>query len=302
MKILLTNDDGIEAKGLRALYRSIPRSAEILVSAPLRPSSASGHSISLRRSIRAKEVKWERDRVAYAIEGTPVDCVKFAIAELKFHPDIIFSGVNLGPNTGVSVFYSGTVAAAREGLFTGFPAVAISMASHICRDFRPAIEFTRRFIEYYRIHPLPYGVMLNVNIPACPMHFIKGVKITRQAPSRFVEAFRHVAGTKLGAYELTGEISLLEPDGTSDEEAVAGGFISVTPLHVDLTAYHEMESLRRWYLTAEDTPGLFGVSGAVPARGFRPRAGGGQDGRPLTRSKKYRNGRIKIAGNPFKLH
>ena len=266
MKILLTNDDGIEAVGLRALWESIPESVETFIAAPRWPSSASGHSISLRRSIRASEVKWDKKKTAYAIEGTPVDCVKFAFAKLKFQPDIVFSGVNLGPNTGVSVFYSGTVSAAREGLFTGVPALAISMASHSCDDFKPAIQFIRRFVEYHKTHPLPRDVMLNVNVPVRPLRSIKGVKITRQAPSRFVE--KYLAGAELGTYELSGDIELLEPDGTSDEEAVAEGFISITPLHIDLTAYHEMQFLKRWY-------------------GKRP---------------KIKNGRIKNVRDPFKLY
>ncbi len=266
MKILLTNDDGIEAAGLRALWEAIPEDVETLIAAPRWQSSAAGHSVSLRRSIRASEVKWDKKKTAYAIEGTPVDCVKFAFAKLKFEPDIVFSGVNVGPNTGVSVFYSGTVAAAREGLFTGIPALAISMASHACDDFRPAIQFVRRFVDYHKNHPLPRDLMLNVNVPVRPLRSIKGVKITRQAPSRFVEDYR--AGAELGTYELNGTIELLEPDGTSDEEAVAEGFISITPLHIDLTAYHEMQFLKRWY-----------------------------DKRP-----KLKNGKIKNARDPFKLY
>ena len=268
MKILLTNDDGIDAKGLLALAEAIPADVETLIAAPLKPSSASGHSISLRRSIRATEVKWEKGRKAFAIDGTPVDCVKFAFAKLEFRPDIIFSGVNLGPNTGVSVFYSGTVSAAREGLFTGAPSVAISMAAHECDDFEPAIEFIKKFIDYHKTHPLPRDIMLNVNIPVRPLRSIKGVKITRQAPSRFVENFMTVANTEHGTYQLSGAIELLEPDGTSDEEAILEGFISVTPLHIDLTAYHEMEFLRRWY-------------------------------QPISTSK---NRKLKNARNPFKLY
>lgn len=268
MKVLLTNDDGIEAKGLRALSAAVPADLETLIVAPLKPSSATGHSISLRRSIRATPAKWGKGRKAFAIDGTPVDCVKFALAKLEFQPDVVFSGINLGPNTGVSVFYSGTVSAAREGLFTGVPAVAISMAAHECDDFIPAIEFIRKFIEYHKIRPLPHDVMLNVNIPVRPLRSIKGVKITRQAPSRFVENFLTVANALHGTYELSGAIELLDPDGTSDEEAVAEGFISVTPLHIDLTAYHEMESLKRWY-------------------------------RPISAGK---NGKSKNARDPFKLY
>ncbi len=266
MKILLTNDDGIEAVGLRALWEAIPENVETLIVAPRWQSSAAGHSISLRKSIRAREVKWDKKKTAYAIEGTPVDCVKFAFAKLKFQPDIVFSGVNLGPNTGVSVFYSGTVSAAREGLFTGVPALAISMASHSCDDFKPAVQFIKWFVEYYKTYPLPRDVMLNVNVPVRPLRSIKGVKITRQAPSRFVEDY--LVGSKLNTYELSGGIELLEPDGTSDEEAVLEGFISITPLHIDLTAYHEMQFLKRWY-----------------------------DKRP-----KPKNGKMKNARDPFKLY
>lgn len=247
MKILLTNDDGIKAEGIRALYRALPKSVEVFVVAPSGARSASGHSISLEHNIHVKELKWENGANVYAVDGTPVDCVKFAIAKLKCRPDLLLSGVNLGSNTGISVFYSGTVAAAREGLFSGIPAIAVSMAGSDCLSYEPATDMVSSLIERYTKSPIPLDLMLNINVPVVPKRELKGVKITRQAPSRFEEEFDVEEAAGKTSYRLKGFIELVEPDGTSDEEAVKQGFISITPLHVDLTAYHGIEFLKRWY-------------------------------------------------------
>ncbi len=247
MNILLTNDDGIEAPGIRALASSIPKGINIVVAAPANERSASSHSISLGQKLRVEETVINKVRY-FAVHGTPADCVKFALAAVKgFVPDLIVSGINQGANTGVSVYYSGTISAAREGFINRVPSVAISLCSSAFKDFTASKDIARRLIEGYQEKRFSCDVMLNVNVPPVPAEKIKGVRITKQAASRFIEEFipeKEHEGKKV--YDLTGEIEVYDPDGTSDEEAIAEGFISVTPLKLDLTDYQAMGAFKPW--------------------------------------------------------
>ena len=248
MRILLTNDDGIFADGIFALYQQVKSLGEVTVVAPAVEQSAAGHAITLYHPLRVKKVTRERGFKGYALNGTPADCVKFAVSSLShFSPDLVISGINQGANTGVSVYYSGTISAAREGFINRIPAVAVSLASPHFLDFRAAVSITRRIVRAYAKGVFPSSVMLNVNVPPLPAKKIKGIKITRQAPSRFIEEFlpqKQKGGKKV--YSLVGEIELYSPDGTSDEEAVAEGFISITPLKLDLTDYDIMPRFAKW--------------------------------------------------------
>lgn len=247
MNILLTNDDGIEAPGLKALAASVPAGAKAVIAAPVSERSASSHSISLGQKLRVEE-SIQHGMRGYAVHGTPADCVKFALSELKdFIPDLIISGINQGANTGVSVFYSGTISAAREGLINRVPAVAVSLCSKISRDFIPCMEIVSKVIAAYEKSKIPPEILLNINVPALPKPDVKGVKITKQAASRFIEEFvteKEHDGRKV--YTLAGEIELYEPDGTSDEEAISQGYISLTPLKLDMTDHAAMDVLRNW--------------------------------------------------------
>lgn len=248
MRILLTNDDGIHAPGMKALIESIPAGVEALVAAPASERSASGHSISLGQKLRIEEVRNSKIP-QYAVHGTPADCVKFALGAIgSFKPDLLVSGINQGANTGVSVYYSGTVSAAREGFINRVPAVAVSLCS--CgsfKDFRACIEITRQIIKGYQEHRFPLDVMLSVNVPPIPWEKVKGVKITKQASSRFIEEFvpeKEHEGNKV--FSLAGEIEVLDADGTSDEEAVSEGYVSITPLKLDLTEYRAIPRFQDW--------------------------------------------------------
>ena len=249
MKLLLTNDDGIEAPGLQALAKTLEKEHEILVAAPASEKSASSHSISLGQDL----VIEERAPRRFAIHGTPVDCVKFALSELKdFQPDLLVSGINPAPNTGVSVYYSGTISAAREGLINRVPAVAISVADKKVTDFSFACAFSVLLVEAFRDKVFPPGTLLNVNIPDLPESEIKGVKIARQAPSRFIEEFvleNHTGNRRI--YSLAGEIQIFDPDGTTDVEVVSDGFIAITPLKLDLTDYATVPRLVEWWKKRE---------------------------------------------------
>lgn len=247
MKIILTNDDGIHAPGLKALKQSLPAGVEAIVVAPANEKSACSHSISLGQKLRIEEFK-EDGLPHYSVHGTPADCVKFAISEIKnFLPDLVISGINQGANTGVSVYYSGTISAAREGMINRIPAAAISLCSKTQRDFQGAIQAARHLVEGYKAGRIPRNVLLNVNVPAGSAADIKGTKITKQAASRFVEEFvaeKQHDGKKV--YTLAGEIELYDSDGTSDEEAVAEGYISITPLRLDVTDYQAIPGLEKW--------------------------------------------------------
>lgn len=254
MKILLTNDDGIEAPGLEALRRELEREHECLVAAPASEKSASSHSISLGQKLIIKEYSCRR----FAIHGTPADCVKFALSEIRdFRPDLLISGINPGPNTGVSVYYSGTISAAREGLINQIPAMAVSVRSKTLievPEFAQAASFVRQLVEGYEGAVFPRDILLNVNVPVLPDAEIRGIKISRQAASRFIEEFiRETSIDGHRTYRLAGEIEVSDPDGTTDEEVLSQGFISVTPLKLDLTDYTAIPSLEQWFREREES-------------------------------------------------
>ena len=278
MNILLTNDDGIRAPGLQALLENMPEEMRVVVAAPANERSAASHSISLGQKLRVEELH-ERGARLFAVHGTPADCVKYALSGIRgFTPDLIISGINQGANTGVSVYYSGTISAAREGFINGVPAIAVSLAipnelepakvggaslekesprkvrnpdlvghSRTFPDFRASLEVVRCMVERYQACRFPCDVMLNVNIPALVSENIKGVKITKQANSRFIEEFvpeKDHDGKRV--FTLAGTIQIYDADGTSDEEAIQEGFISVTPLKLDLTAHEAIPLFKEW--------------------------------------------------------
>lgn len=248
MNILLTNDDGINAPGLQALLNAVPKGHKAILAAPANEKSASSHSISLGQKLRVEEYI-ANGFPHYAVHGTPADCVKYALSEIKnFKPDLIVSGVNHGANTGVSVYYSGTISAAREGFINRVPAIAISLCSRTFRDFTASVLLMCRIFELYGKQPFVPNVMLNINLPPLPAYDIKGIRITKQADSRFIEEFvkeKEHDGKKV--YSLAGEIELYDPDGKSDEEAVAEGYISITPLKLDLTEYGAIPFFENWF-------------------------------------------------------
>lgn len=244
MKILLTNDDGIEAPGLKALVEALEAEHECLIAAPAKEKSASSHAISLGQKLVIETLDARR----YAIHGTPADCVKFALSEIKdFKPDLLISGINPGPNTGVSVYYSGTISAAREALINRVPAIAVSVGSKEARDFSFAAEFSRGLVDDYKKGFFPRDVVLNVNIPNLPESQIRGIKIARQAASRFIEEFvQENASDPQRIYRLAGEIQIFDPDGTTDDEVLSQGFIALTPLKLDVTDYRAIPILEKW--------------------------------------------------------
>ena len=181
MNIVLTNDDGVDADGLAALYKVLSEKHAVTVVAPAMEQSATGHSISLHEPLRAKKVALDGSGRGYAVFGTPADCVKLALLKLlDTRPDMVISGINAGVNDGVNIFYSGTVAAAREACINGIPAMAVSMAGRPPAHFDSAAIVIGRLLDNMTAFGFSHKTLINVNMPDLPLEEFKGVKVTRQ--------------------------------------------------------------------------------------------------------------------------
>ena len=249
MNILLTNDDGIYAEGIRVLYESLKDLGSVTVVAPDTERSAVGHAITLSDPLRVKKVTRGDKFFGYATTGTPADCVKLAIrAILRKRPDIVISGINLGPNTGYSVLYSGTVSGATEGAILNIPSFAISLATFENPDYSVAAGFAKKLARLIINNKgIPHGTLLNVNIPAVDKKNIKGVKIVRQSRTAIEERFdRREDPRKRTYYWLTGEIIKSDGHADADIEAIRNNYISITPIRCDMTDYGFMEELKQW--------------------------------------------------------
>ncbi|NMB01664.1 MAG: 5'/3'-nucleotidase SurE [Firmicutes bacterium] len=245
-KILLVNDDGIRAPGLSALLESVQDRGKIEVIAPHLERSGMSHAISVHQPLRLTRV--ER---GYMLDGTPADCVKMALEALNLKPDFILSGINNGSNLGTDVLYSGTVAAAFEGLLGGIPSLAISLCGSV--HFMPTASIIVRRLLFedpgFLLRPdlIPTTGILNINIPALPLEEIKGVRITRLGVRKYSGLMEKREDPRGGHYYWMGgkPIPLESEDLDIDLVAVEQGYISVTPLQFDLTFYQEISRLKR---------------------------------------------------------
>jgi 5'-nucleotidase len=247
LRILLTNDDGIYAPGLAALYRVLQQLGEVTVVAPESEQSAVGHAISLITPLRVKEVSINGGVEGWAVSGTPADCVKIAMAELlAVPPDLVISGINLGPNVGINVLYSGTVSAATEAAILGVRGVAFSLNSYDKNaDFGTAASLAREVLGQVKDwRSWNHGVCLNVNLPALPQDRVKGVRITRQDTGPLIEHFERRVDPRKHVYYWLAEINARPAlDLETDYGALAQGYISITPIHHDLTDYASLKEL-----------------------------------------------------------
>lgn len=246
MKILLTNDDGIHAPGLMALFKELSGDHDICIVAPEAEMSAVGHAITLTSPLRVQEVRKNGTFFGYSISGTPADCVKIAVQELIDPlPDIILSGINPGANVGVNVLYSGTVSAATEGAFLGVRSAALSLNARQNPDFTFAAHFSREVIRFLMESDLKDGIALNVNIPALPADKIKGVVITRQGVGKLEERFERRIDPRGNVYYwLAGEVAVNEEPPDADINALKVDKISITPIGHDLTCMDEVKRLK----------------------------------------------------------
>lgn len=256
MLILLTNDDGIHSAGLQALADEMQSLGRVVVVAPDRERSAVGHALTLHAPLRAEEIQTDR----WAVSGTPTDAVSLGIhGLLKEKPALVVSGINKGANMGDDLTYSGTVAAAMEATLMGVPAIAISLASKEFSydNFRSAAAVARQMAETVLEHGLPADTFINVNVPdSAPL----GIRLTRQGKRVYGDAVVQNRDPRGRTYYWigAGELSFQDLEGT-DFHAVQNGYVSVTPLHLDLTNYAAMERLRQWRLeetlSTADKPG-----------------------------------------------
>ncbi|MDH3809935.1 MAG: 5'/3'-nucleotidase SurE [Desulfuromonadales bacterium] len=256
MLILLTNDDGIHSAGLQALADEMQSLGRVVIVAPDRERSAVGHALTLHAPLRAEEILTDR----WAVSGTPTDAVSLGIhGLLKEKPALVVSGINKGANMGDDLTYSGTVAAAMEATLMGVPAVAISLASKEFSydNFRSAAAVARQMAETVLEHGLPADTFINVNVPdSAPL----GIRLTRQGKRVYGDAVVQNRDPRGRTYYWigAGELSFQDLEGT-DFHAVQNGYVSVTPLHLDLTNYAAMERLRQWRLeetlSTADKPG-----------------------------------------------
>jgi len=242
--ILITNDDGVNAEGIQTLRKELSKIGETFVFAPDREQSGTSHSFSLRRPLK---VTWI-DSTTASVGGTPTDCIMLAVRGLlKERPRIIVSGINHGPNMGDDVTYSGTVAAAIEGTLLGIPSLAFSVACWNSCRFDFAATFARELVRKTLKEGLPLDTLLNVNIPNLPPEEIRGVKITKLGKRIYRDfVLKKVDPSGSVYYWIDGEDPSWEKEEETDFAAIEEKMISITPFHLDLTAYHLIQSLKRW--------------------------------------------------------
>lgn len=247
MRLLISNDDGIHAPGIFALYKAIHDLGETHVVAPAIEQSAVGHAITLSNPIKCGKVDREGSFFGHAVGGTPADSVKLAVtALLKERPDLIVSGINLGPNAGISVLYSGTVSAATEGTILGIPSMAISLNTFTNPLWETAARVARDLVRKALQRGLPLETLLNVNVPNIPFNEIKGYRVTRMGRSRYNEVFHQRADPRGNVYYwMDGELEELGEGAGSDLQALKDGYISLTPIWFDLTHQAVIEDIRK---------------------------------------------------------
>lgn len=241
MRVLLTNDDGVLAPGIKALYENLHDLCDLTVVAPQHERSASGHGITIRDPLRVMQIPSEYNISIYSIDGTPVDCVKLAVDDLVKGglPDLIISGINLGDNTGINVIYSGTVSAALEGGVLGIPSIAFSLTTYEIKDFSYTVKLARKILTLIKEKKVDLSDMvLNINVPPLKEHEIKDIVITSQGRSQFKQEFdkRKDPNGRI-YYWLTGAKFSYDEPHNSDEIAVRENKVAITPLQYDLTDY-----------------------------------------------------------------
>jgi 5'-nucleotidase len=243
--ILLTNDDGIYAKGLESLVRVFKRKYPLWVVAPETEQSAVGHALTLTRPLRVKKIYKNSSFFGYGVSGTPADCVKIALNELITpSPRLLISGINQGPNVGVNVIYSGTVSAATEGAMLGLTSLAVSLDSYKSRYYTAAAQITAALVEMLFERPLAPGVSLNVNIPARPLSEIKGFRVVKQGTFRYGERFeRRIDPRENVYYWQAGVLPPCSNAEDTDHALLNAGYVTLTPISFDLTHYPSLSVL-----------------------------------------------------------
>ncbi|MEO5928871.1 MAG: 5'/3'-nucleotidase SurE [Candidatus Kapaibacterium sp.] len=266
LRILVSNDDGIDSPGIRALADALRSIGHVDVVAPTTQQSAVGHALTVALPLRATEFERNGESFGWAVSGTPADSVKLAVKQLLPEiPDIVISGINHGRNAAVSLIYSGTVSAATEGTLLGIPSIAISLDNFSNdADFTYAAKVAAWIVLIIAARGLPRGVLINVNVPALPESEILGIRIAPQGESYWDDHYE-VRNDPMGRpyYWLKGHNVLLGPNG-SDDKLITEGYVTITPVHYKLTDEPTLEAMRGWDLES-DGGGLRSTAGSMPA-------------------------------------
>lgn len=251
--ILITNDDGVMAPGIRALVKFMLELGEVVVVAPDKPQSGMGHAVTIVNPIRLEKITVDGGHDEYSCSGTPVDCVKLAVNKvLKRKPDLLVSGINHGSNSSVNVIYSGTMSAAIEGAMEDIPSIGFSLLDYsFDADFMSGKPFIQHIALTVLQKGLPSGICLNVNIPAVKEKDIKGIRVCRQARANWEEEFDHRKDPRGKDYFwLTGRFAVHENSNETDEWALENKFVSVVPIQFDFTAHDLIPELQKWKFNA----------------------------------------------------
>ncbi len=249
--IFISNDDGINAPGLRALINMMREIGRVVVVAPDKPQSGTAHAITIHTPLRLHLIKQEAEYEEYSCSGTPADCVKLGFkVVLRGKPDLLVSGINHGSNASVSIIYSGTMAAVFEGAMSGVPSIGFSLVDlSVDADFNPSAKFVKVITQAVLTNGLPVGVCLNVNIPKADEGDIQGVKICRQSAGCWQEDFDERTDPIGRNYYWLKGIFIKSDNGLdTDEEALANNYVSIVPVQFDFTAHTAIEELHKWKL------------------------------------------------------
>ncbi len=248
MRILVSNDDGINSVGIQVLANALKEIGDVTIVAPLTEQSAVGHAITMKIPLRVTKQYRDGEFYGYAVDGTPADCIKMGIRNiLKEKPDIVISGINSGSNTAVNIIYSGTVSAAREAAIMDVPSIAISVTSHHPKHYEFAGKVAVHLAKLVAEKGLTKGSCLNVNVPDLPEEEIAGILLTKQGASKWDDIYEERIdpyGEKY--YWLTGKMT--DDDHTLDRDqfAILNKYVAVTPIHFDLTDYPTLEKMEDW--------------------------------------------------------
>ena len=248
MKILVTNDDGIDSAGIAELQKALSEIAEVTVVAPRHEQSAVAHGITMQIPLRVTEYYKNGNFFGYAVDGTPADCIKMGMRNImKEKPDLVVSGINHGSNTAINIIYSGTVSGAREAAIMDVPSIAISVTNHRVKDFSYAAEIAKMLAQKIIEHGLPLGTLLNVNIPDIPRSEIAGILVTKQGKSKWDDIYeKRTDPYGKDYYWLTGAMMEVDKGLEFDQYAIRNKYVAITPIHFDLTDYETYNEMKKW--------------------------------------------------------
>lgn len=244
----MTNDDGIDSPGIYALAQSLKEIGEVTVIAPQKEQSAVGHAITMQIPLRVTKSFKDGEFFGHAISGTPADCVKIGIRNIMTKtPDLVVSGINNGSNTAINIIYSGTVSAAREASIMDVPSMAVSVTNHTVTDFRFAAKIAKLLAKEFANKEIPLGTLLNINIPDVPENKIAGILLTKQGKSKWDEVYEHRVDPQGGDYYwLKGNLMEVDKALDTDQIAIKNNYVSVSPIHFDLTDYETFTKMKTW--------------------------------------------------------